>query len=333
MARHLKQSVALATASDRNVFFFARLKLTSIYVLILAIILVGFSATLYQSLSQSLTDANDENFSGVESHRQFVRATLGDVENQIVFIDLSILIAAAALSYVFAGYTLRPIQRAVEAQRIFSENASHELRTPLAVMKNDAEVLLRNPSPTKDLIHSTLRSNIEEIDRMTKMAKDLLALARSEHQIPVATEKIDVALTTKKVVEKMQPLSSRKTVSLTFTSDGHPLVFGSHDHLEHILLNLLQNAIEHTESNGSVAVVVSQEKSTAVITVSDTGEGIEQKDLPHIFERFYKGEGISGSGLGLSIVKGLVDRHGGSIEIESTKGTGTVATVRFPLTA
>jgi signal transduction histidine kinase len=198
-------------------------------------------------------------------------------------------------------------------------------------MKNDAEVLLRNPNPTKDQIHSTLRSNIEEIDRMTKMAKDLLALARSENDVAIDTEKIDVASITKKMTEKMRPIAADKGVALAFTSDVQPQVEGTHNGLEHVLLNLLQNALEHTPKSGSITVAVSQEESNAVIKISDTGSGIEEKDLPHIFERFYKGEGVSGSGLGLSIVKGLVEQHGGGISIESRKGEGTTATIRLPV--
>jgi signal transduction histidine kinase len=295
--------------------------------------LIGFSAILYQNLGRSLSDASEDDFSGIDSHHHFVQNTLANVQNEIVLIDLIILVVAAGASYVLAGYTLRPIQKSVEAQRIFSENASHELRTPLAVMKNDAEVLLRNPNPTRDMVHSTLRSNIEEIDRMTKMAKDLLALARSENQATIDTEKINVAEIAKKMGDKMHPIAATKGVALTVKSANPLHIEGSRINLEHVLLNLLQNAIEHTPKSGSIAVEVLQENADTVIKVSDTGSGIEEKDLPHIFERFYKGEGVSGSGLGLSIVKGLVEQHGGSISIESTKGEGTIAIIRLPLVA
>src|SRR5258708_2061664 len=138
MEQYSKQSEGSAIDSERNVFFRARLKLTGIYVTILAIILLGFSAILIQSLARNLTDANEDNFADIVTHHHFVQNTLETVRNEILLIDLLILVAAAGASYVLAGYTLRPIQRSLEAQRIFSENASHELRTPLAVMKNDA---------------------------------------------------------------------------------------------------------------------------------------------------------------------------------------------------
>lgn len=333
MEQYSKQSAESAIASEHNVFLRARLKLTGIYVTILAIILFGFSAILIQSLGRNLTDASEENFPDIETHHHFVQDTLSTVRNEILLIDLLILIAAAGASYVLAGYTLRPIQRSLEAQRIFSENASHELRTPLAVMKNDAEVLLRNPNPTKERVYETLRSNIEEMDRMAQMAKDLLTLARSQNHITPVAEKVNITEIIRKTAEKMRSVGNPKGVAIN-VADGNPLyINGNRAGLERVIINLLQNAIEHTPKDGSVSIITQQEKNNALIEISDTGVGIEEKDLPHIFDRFYKGEGASGSGLGLSIVKDLVKQHSGRIEIESTGAKGTLVTIKLPLIA
>jgi len=183
MAQPSKQSGESATASAHRVFLWARLKLTGIYVGILAVILLGFSLVLFQNVARNLNDACEDDFAGPEFHHHFVQNTLDRVERDILFIDTIIIVIAAGISYAFAGYTLRPIQISMEAQKKFAENASHELRTPLAVMKNDMEVLLRAPSPTKDVIYATLRSSIEEIDRLSNMAADLLALARSDSHV------------------------------------------------------------------------------------------------------------------------------------------------------
>jgi two-component system sensor histidine kinase CiaH len=331
MAQHSKPYGGSATASEHRVFFWARLKLTGIYVGILAIILLGFSVILYQNVAHNLNDASEDDFAGTESHHHFVENTLPNVQNEIMFIDLFILVAAAGVSYVLAGYTLRPIQASLEAQKKFSENASHELRTPLAVMKNDAEVLLRNPSPTKDIIHSTLRSNIEEIDRLSNMAADLLALARSgSHAVPT-TERLDITEIVRTTVGKMHYVAAAKEVSLNSILNNPLRISGYKAGLERILMNLLQNAIEHTPKGGSISVETSQDKSQAIVRVSDTGSGIDQKDLPNVFERFYKGEGAAGTGLGLSIVKELVNQHQGTVSIESSIGKGTIVTLRFPI--
>jgi len=189
MAQHSKPFGASAIASDHKVFFWARIKLTSIYVLILTFILFGFSTILYQNLDRSLVDASEDNFADVESHHHFVQDTLSTVGNEIILIDIFILVAAAGVSYVLAGYTLRPIQQSVEAQKKFSENASHELRTPLAVMRNDTEVLLRNPHPTPEHTRSILQSNVEEMTRMSSIVEELLTLARSTNVLKTAYEK------------------------------------------------------------------------------------------------------------------------------------------------
>lgn len=328
MAPLLKLFAGSATASEHKVFFWARLKLTAIYVVILGVILGGFSVTLYQSLERNLMDASDDTFAGIEFHHQFVQTTLSSVRNEIFLIDIIILLAAAGMSYVVAGYTLRPIQQALEAQKKFSENASHELRTPLAVMKNDIEVLLRHPNPSKESVRETLHSTLEEIDRMTHMAKDLLILARSERSGAPALETVAVTDIAERMADKMRPLAARKDVTIVTEGEAPP-VRGSKTALEHVFLNLLQNAIEHTPSGGKITMHMSQDRSDAVVRVADTGSGIAQKDLPHLFERFYKGESAAGTGLGLSIVKELIDQHGGSIDIASAQGEGTTATIRL----
>jgi two-component system sensor histidine kinase CiaH len=333
MEPRLKQSEESATALDHKVFLWARLKLTGIYVFILAVILLGFSLVLYQNLQRNLEDASEDNFPDVETHHHFVQNTLADVENEILIIDLIILFAAAGISYVLAGYTLRPIQNSMEAQKKFSENASHELRTPLAVMKNDMEVLLRNQNPTKDLIYKTLRSNIEEIDHMSQMTADLLQLAHSQNRMPASKNKIDISSIVRRVGEKMHPIASKKEVILNVTNNAPLAVMGDTASMERVLINIIQNAIEHTLKDGSVSVDVQSKKSQVIITVSDTGTGISKKDLPHIFERFYKGEGASSSGLGLSIVKELIIQHEGEIRIESTEGMSTIVTINLPAAA
>lgn len=331
MKQHWKQFVAWATSSRHNVFLWARLKLTGVYVLIIALILAGFSLVLYNSLSTNLTDVGEETFSGPEAHQNFLHETLETTEHEIMLIDLVVLVISAGIGYALAGYTLRPIQKSVEAQRVFSENASHELRTPLAVMKNDAEVLLRNQNPSKDMVHSILRSNIEEIDRMTHMAEDLLLLARSDNKRLPDLEKIDVARVAKETSKKMGEITKAKGIKMNLESEGSVHTHGNSEGIQRVLINLIQNAVDHTPESGKITIAVKKESKEVVVKVSDTGSGINEKDLPHIFERFYKGVGTSGNGLGLSIVKEIVDYHNGTIKIGSVKDKGTDVIVRFPI--
>jgi signal transduction histidine kinase len=129
----------------------------------------------------------------------------------------------------------------------------------------------------------------------------------------------------------MKPLADKKGLSIVISPGGFLEVDGNKAGLERVIMNLIQNAIEHTPKGGSITLDVSQNTSRAMLVISDTGSGIDEKDLPHILERFYKGNGTAGSGLGLSIVKEIVDQHVGSVSIESTKGKGTKVTLLFPL--
>ncbi len=329
MDRFWKQFVGLDTASEHNVFLKARLKLTTFYVVIIAIIVFGFSIFLYQSIGQNLRDARDDDFAGSEFRQHFVQNTLGSIQNELILADLVILITSAGLSFLLAGRTLKPIQQSVEAQKAFAANASHELRTPLAVMRNDIEVFMKNNYPTKELIHKTISSNLEELTHMSGIVEDLLLLARSENKITSKYKNIDFSTVVKNVVERMKPLTNNKGIKLTDEASGQFLIHGDQGQLERIVINIMQNSIDHTQSGGSIDVKVEKENSQISLLITDTGTGIAAKDLPHIFTRFYKGDFAKGTGLGLSIVKKIVDQHNAHISVESVEGKGTTVTIRF----
>jgi signal transduction histidine kinase len=331
MERFWKQFAGLGTALKHNLFLKARLKLTALYVLIVAIIIFSFSIFLYQNIERNLKDASDDDFADIKSHQHFSENTLDSVESDLILADIIILIVTAGLSFILAGKTLKPIQLSVEAQKAFASNASHELRTPLAVMRNDIEVYLRNNSPTKELIKTTMSSNLEEISRMSNIVEDLLLLARSDNKTSIEKKDIDINALVKKMVERMKSLADSKDIKLTYIPSGPFVIKGVQDSLERMLLNILQNSIDHTPKGGSITAKVEKCEPQVVIYITDTGSGIAPDKLPHIFKRFYKGDAANGTGLGLSIVKGIVDQHGGVISIESTLGKGTKVIVKLPI--
>lgn len=322
----------LVIASDRKIFLKVRLRLTGVYLVIIACIMFGYNTLNYLDLKHDLAERKyysnmDTELTDVPGHA----ATLEILVKKIIVEDIIILSIAAWISYLFAGYTLRPVQKTLIVQKNFSENASHELRTPLAVIKSDAEVLLRNKNPARETIEATLRSIIEEIDRMTGMTNDLLTLARSEHQDTSDKKTIDSVAVVERMVQKMKSLAAQRGVHLDSSTEKIScIISGDEAALERVLLNLLQNAINHTPESGSVTVSVKKETHCVVIAVTDTGTGISAKDLPHVFERFYKGGSSEGTGLGLPIVKEIVHSHGGKIHIRSNVGIGTEVTVRLP---
>lgn len=324
-----KQFVGSATASRHKVFFWARLKLTATYALILSVIVIGFSLVLFQNIARNLNDMEDTDFTAVQVHDRFVHDTLENLQAEIALLDLIVVLVATAASYGLAGYTLRPIQLAMEAQRKFAENASHELRTPLAVMRNDMAVLLRAGSPNPEAVRRTLTSNIEEVDRMTTMTEDLLALARSENKKPLSLHHLNFSEVIQQTAGKLRSLAHDKGIELLLEPGDDIQILGNRSALERIATNVIKNAIEHT-AQGTVAVSVTREHTHALLYVSDTGAGIPERDVPHVYERFYKGERSSGTGLGLAIVRELVDQHHGHISISSREGEGTVVRIEFP---
>jgi signal transduction histidine kinase len=275
--------------------------------------------------------ASDDDFADTGSHQHFVQNTLGSVENNLILADFFIIFVAAGVSFALAGKTLKPIQRSVEAQKTFASNASHELRTPIAVIQNDIEVYFRNTSPTKELTQKVMSSNLEEIKRMSGIVEDLLLLARSDNQTIPEYTNVDISDVTKNMVSRMRPLAESNNIKLAYTAPSSAIVRGAQGPLERMMLNILQNSIDHTDPKGSIDVKMETKGPKVILSITDTGSGIPNKDLPHIFTRFYKGNSDTGTGLGLSIVKEIVDQHRGSIFVESVEGKGTTVTIHLPL--
>jgi signal transduction histidine kinase len=322
----------LVIASDRKIFLKVRLRLTGVYLVIIACILLGYNTLNYLDLRHDLAERKyytkmDTELTDVPGHAE----TLQLLVKEMIVEDFIILSIAAWISYLFAGYTLRPVQHSLIVQKNFSENASHELRTPLAVIKSDAEVLLRNKNPTEDVVKATLESIVEEIDRMTLMTNDLLLLARSERQTTVLPKSINIVELIETVIKKMTSLADKKGVVLTcVTHYTSCIVMGDVMTLERVFFNLLQNAITYTPEQGTVTVALKKDNRCVTITIQDTGKGIATKDLPHVFERFYKGESSHGTGLGLPIVKEIIESHQGTVRIRSELGVGTEVCLKIP---
>src|SRR5215475_573689 len=234
------------------------------------------------------------------------------------------------------------LQAAFERQKQFTSDASHELRTPLAVMRGDIEITLRRERSAEEYKRA-LTSNLEEIMRLSRLVEDLLMLARGDSgRIELRCEPVDLNELCRRMAEYIAPLADQRDQTLIYEPPpdaGTAPVMVSADMLriKQLLLNLLDNAIKYTERRGSVALGLKTDENVAVITVSDTGRGIPPEDLPHIFERFFRRSAktadrtAAGFGLGLSIVKWIVDSHGGRIEAKSELGKGTTFIVRLPL--
>jgi two-component system phosphate regulon sensor histidine kinase PhoR len=225
--------------------------------------------------------------------------------------------------------------RLEQVRRDFVANVSHEFRTPLASIRSLAETIHDDPEMPHSTRQRFLNLIMQEADRLTRIADDLLTLTRAESMQPVR-EVFELAPVIQQAVQEMEGEAQRAQVSLTteLTPDLHLLA--NRDQILQVALNLLSNAIRYNKPQGSVTVRVYQDGHTAVLEVADTGIGIPSEALPRIFERFYRvdktrSRADGGTGLGLAIVKHIVESHGGQVEVESEYRVGSVFRVRLPL--
>lgn len=217
----------------------------------------------------------------------------------------------------------------------FSADASHELRTPLTIMRGEVEIALRGRRNAEEY-REILASNLEEVDRMSRIVSDLLLLAKADMgQEALVREPVDLPAIVDSLVGQFTLLAERKQMTLVGDVQLVPSVLGDALRLRQMAANLIGNAIRYTAPGGVVKVSLRAEEDGVDLVIADTGIGIPADDLPHIFDRFYRVDKArsrqeGGSGLGLSIVKWIVDAHGGSIVVHSEVNVGTTVTVHLP---
>jgi two-component system phosphate regulon sensor histidine kinase PhoR len=223
-------------------------------------------------------------------------------------------------------------------RREFVANVSHELRTPLSAIKLMLEtILVADDDPEARTLF--LPQVAREVDRMIRLVEDLLELARSESGNLVLRKDVfdltDIATT---VVNTFAQRSASADVELDLEAPEAVFVDADRNRLTQVGLNLVDNALRHTPSGGTVTVEVVRDESHAILRVRDTGRGIPYNDLPHIFERFYvvdrsRSREHTGTGLGLSIARHLVEAHGGTLTAQSLYGRGATFECRLPIPA
>ena len=319
MPTKLKPSEEKATESSANQFHTARLRLTCIYAGLLATILLVSSVITYTGFSQRL-----------ETGPLFL------ITHHVEPREARSLIIASSLSYWLAGITLKPIQESYERQRRFLGDASHELRTPLAVLKTNLENELYRATKN-GTIPPELTINLEEINRMGEMLGGLLSLSRlDEIRYDKRATLLDLGALTQEVVDRLTPTAQKYKVELTYNQPEKAVSLRTNKEMLLIALsNLVKNAIFYNKEGGRVTISQNLKKGEVAISVSDTGLGIAEADLVHIFERFYRTDKsrsreTGGSGLGLSITQSIMHRLGGSVSLTSTLGKGTTATLFLP---
>jgi len=238
--------------------------------------------------------------------------------------------------YYLAQHALVPIHAAWEKQQQFVADASHELRTPLAVIKSNAELLLRYPQHTVEEETIRITNVIRETMRMSKLVSTLFTLARADaNQLELQVVPVMMDEVIKHVVEQFQSLAEMKGISLQVDVKERIQVEGDKERLHQLFVILLDNALKYTQAQGSITLRCYTQSNVAVMKVVDTGRGIIPDDIPKVFDRFFRGDKArsresSGAGLGLSIAKWIVVTHKGKIWVTSVVGVGTEFTITLP---
>ncbi len=237
---------------------------------------------------------------------------------------------------------LERLENAFEQQRRFIADASHEMKTPLTILKGDVEVALTRPRSPEYYVE-TLEMVNSTTDRLIALVQELLLLARSESdQSPLNMERLNLADLLSLEASRLMPKAVSKNIELHLDLPNVLLIHGDQAKLQRLFLNLIDNAVKYSSPGSSVTVAAMVYAQEVCVSISDTGPGIPPEHLPHLFERFYRVDKArahsssngtsSGAGLGLSIVRWLVQAHQGRIEVESKVGQGTTFKVWLPMT-
>ena len=217
----------------------------------------------------------------------------------------------------------------------FTADASHELKTPLTVLKGEMEIALRTEKTVEGL-KEVIKSSLEEIDKMSALVKSLLNLAKLDSRVRLPNDNIKLDGIVEERFNQTLPLAKDKGIDMVMVKKEGVVIMGDKIGIGQLLFNLIYNAIKYTPKDGRIEISLEQSDNWAIIKVIDTGMGIAEEDLPHIFDRFYRVDkarttGAGGVGLGLSICKEIAEAHGGKIEVESEAGKGSVFKVYLPV--
>ncbi|MFQ5456335.1 MAG: sensor histidine kinase [Nitrospirota bacterium] len=220
------------------------------------------------------------------------------------------------------------LEKSFEAQKRFTADASHEIRSPLTIMKGNIEVILRKKRSQEEYIQ-IMESNLEEINRLSRITNALLMLARVDSgEIGIAKEPMNLYDVIHDLYSDFLDTARENGIDMTLTGEKDSEMIGDKDKIRQLFVNLLENAVRYTKEGGRIDISISKDNSSLQTIVKDTGIGIYKKELNKVFDRFYRSDAArsresGGAGLGLSICQWIASAHKGSITVESEIGKGS----------
>ena len=228
------------------------------------------------------------------------------------------------------------LSQSFDEMRKFNASVAHELRTPLAILQGENEIALRSPSLSEE-IRAVLISNLEELGRLTRIVNDILTLAEVEAGSQVlARRPLDLKSLVNDLTDQMQFLALESNIAIEVQDMPETTILADDLWIRRAVLNLLDNAIKYSRDGGKIRVSMTNDGALARLSIYDNGIGIAGRDLPHIFERLYRADparnrNTGGVGLGLALVKWVVEAHDGRIMVDSAPDKGTKFQVELPV--
>jgi len=301
-----------------------RLQIT-LWLIIIALAAIVLNIFLVRTITRPISNLND----GIE------RMAHGDLSSRV---EVKGKNEFAQLALAFNSMSER-IEQLDKARGQFVSNASHELKTPLSTIKILIETLLYQETPDPAMEKEFLGDINKEIDRLNSIVTDLLTLVNVDSGgMKLNKTEFKLGQLIQEQTRRLMPLARENGIEMDCIIKDACDILGDTTKLQQVFYNIIDNAIKYTHRGGSVVIEVSRSGRRAVVRISDTGVGIPESDLPHIFERFYRvdkarSRETGGTGLGLSIVKQIVLLHGGIIDASSKVGEGTTFVVELPISS
>lgn len=336
-----------------------RLKLTFWYLAIIMLISAMFSVVIYRVLVNEVLRFEQEQRVGIQrrlnegecfdatghikprpmhlsANAELVEEAKRRVFFALLLVNTGIFVFAGILGYMLAGRTLEPIQEMVEEQHRFISDASHELKTPLTALRSSFEVYLRTKKRTVKNADQVITESLDDVNKLQTLSESLLQLAQYQHPNGhTHFEELPMAQILQDAIKGVEPMAKKKKIVIE-SKLGEVNVYGNKYSLTDLFVILLDNAIKYSAEKQRIELEAGAVKGNVRVQLKDHGIGIEAKDVPHIFDRFYRAdkarckESAEGYGLGLSIAHKIVEHHQGQISVKSKIGEGTTFTVTLP---
>lgn len=283
----------------------------------------------YRGINFKTMQNNEEVYVQLLANVDGEKQTLDNIINILIVGTIALLAISLLASYILAKRVMKPIIENYKKQTEFVQNASHELRTPLTIIQAQQELLLKDPNSKIIDKSENINQTLKETKRITKLIKELMDLARADSN-NIKLDKTDILINEliKEIVLPYQEYAKlqEKTIYLELNYEKNVKV--DKNKISELLVILLDNAIKYTNKKDIIIVKTYAKEGKLNIEVADTGIGVSKEALPHIFDRFYRGDKshskqIEGMGLGLSIASTIVDVHGGTIKVKNNEPKGT----------